>query len=437
MKTQLYATEEQYTKLQSFRQACFECLGSARDTLFELGDAVLLTPSASSFVQLSLSPMFRRRWPSIYEALQDGSPDQNALLKVYLGELPTEGRLLIAGDHTAWPRPSAPTVADRTVEHHPTSVPGNRPITVGHGYSTLAFLPLEGRSWALAFLHERILGDQTPLEKAASQLRNLCQGLSMRVVSLWDSEYGCASFVQKTSDIPADKIVRLRPNRCLWGPAPPYCGFGRPRIHGDKFKLSDPATWSEPVATLEKNDPVLGQVRICQFNELHFSKTPDHPMVVIRIERLDARNTRRDPKFMWLAWIGESPPELELWWRWYLSRFGIDHWYRFVKQRLYWTLPKVKTPEQAERWSNLMPMLTWELWLARNIVLDHPLPWQKPQKHLTPGRVCQSMGGLLAQIGTPTQCPKPRGKSPGWTKGRQRTPSVRYPVVKKTKKKQT
>ena len=81
MKTQLYATEEQYTKLQSFRQACFECLGSSRDTLFELGDAVLLTPSASSFVQLSLSPMFRRRWSSIYEALQDGNPDRNALLK--------------------------------------------------------------------------------------------------------------------------------------------------------------------------------------------------------------------------------------------------------------------------------------------------------------------------------------------------------------------
>ena len=83
-----------------------------------------------------------------------------------------------------------------------------------------------------------------------------------------------------------------------------------------------------------------------------------------------------------------------------------------------------------------MPLLTWELWLARDIVADRPLPWQKPQPHPTPGRVCQSLGGVLAQLGTPAGRPKPRGKSPGWPRGRPRTPSPRYPVVKKRKKKQ-
>lgn len=117
-----------------------------------------------------------------------------------------------------------------------------------------------------------------------------------------------------------------------------------------------------------------------------------------------------------------------------LRRFGIDHWYRFAKQRLYWTLPRLATPEQAERWSDLMPLMTWELWLARQIVSDHPLPWQKPQAHLTPGRVCQSIGAVLAVIGTPAQPPKPRGKSPGWPKGRVRKRRERYPVVKKRPK---
>lgn len=45
-------------------------------------------------------------------------------------------RPLLAGDHTAWPRPYAPTLAQRTVEHQPTPVPGNRPLTVGQGYAT-------------------------------------------------------------------------------------------------------------------------------------------------------------------------------------------------------------------------------------------------------------------------------------------------------------
>ena len=158
--------------------------------------------------------------------------------------------------------------------------------------------------------------------------------------------------------------------------------------------------------------------------------------MVLRIERLEARGTRRDPKVLWVAWVGAPPPPLEMWWRRYLRRGAVDHWYRFAKQRLRWTLPKVRTPEQAERWSDLMPLLTWELWLARDIVTDHPLPWQKPQPHPTPGRVCQGLGGVLAQIRTPARRPKPRGKSPGWPKGRPRTPSPRYPVVKKSKKKQ-
>ena len=39
---------------------------------------------------------------------------------------------------------------------------------------------------------------------------------------------------------------------------------------------------------------------------------------------------------------------------------------------------------------------------AREIVIDHPLPWQKLIVKLTPGRVAQSMAGVLAAIGTPS-----------------------------------
>jgi hypothetical protein len=36
---------------------------------------------------------------------------------------------------------------------------------------------------------------------------------------------------------------------------------------------------------------------------------------------------------------------------------------------------------------------------------------QKPQKNLSPGRVAESMFGLLVEIGTPAKSPKQRGKS--------------------------
>ena len=60
-----------------------------------------------------------------------------------------------------------------------------------------------------------------------------------------------------------------------------------------------------------------------------------------------------------------------------------------------------------------MPLLTWQLWLAREIIIDHPLPWQKSITNLTPGRIAQSISGVFAAIGTPAQSPQPRGKSPG------------------------
>ena len=50
------STEEQFSNLIAFRQAAYGCLGRAEDALFELADAVLLTPSATSFAALSLCP---------------------------------------------------------------------------------------------------------------------------------------------------------------------------------------------------------------------------------------------------------------------------------------------------------------------------------------------------------------------------------------------
>ncbi len=135
-----------------------------------------------------------------------------------------------------------------------------------------------------------------------------------------------------------------------------------------------------------------------------------------------------------MAWIGAAKLSLEELFKLYLRRFAIEHWNRFAKQRLHWTLPKLGATKKGQRWSDLMPILTWQLWLAREIIEDNPLPWQKPQstERLTPGRVAQSFSGVLVTIGTPAKSPKPRGKSPGWIKGVKRNKKPRYPIVKKT-----
>ncbi len=61
-------------KLKQFRQGVYTILGNAKDALFDLMDAVFIPRSVYSFVELSVSPVFRRQWSSIYSALSDGNP---------------------------------------------------------------------------------------------------------------------------------------------------------------------------------------------------------------------------------------------------------------------------------------------------------------------------------------------------------------------------
>ena len=425
---------EHFNRLIQFRQAAHALFGTARDALFELSDAVLTTPAAQSFAHFSCSRYFRRSWPSVYEALQDGRPQREQLMQLYSQPVSVKDRPILAGDHTAWPRPTAYTLRDRTVEHQPTPVPGNRPITLGHGYSSLVWVPEAKGSWALPLLHERITTTESAFDKAQQQLKQVAKQLSVRAISLWDAEYGCAPFLLATAKIPADKCIRLRPNLCLFGPPPPYKGRGRRPIHGAKFKFKDATTWASPAIDLEMDDPDLGKIRVQIWHDLHLRKAAPCPMRVARIQRLESKGSRRLPKVIWIGWIGEEPPDSTTWWRYYMRRYAVDHWYRFAKQRLHWTLPMVSTPEQGERWSDLMPFMTWELWLARSLGVDKPLPWQKTQPDLTPGRVCQGLSDIFAQIGTPAAAPKPRGKAPGWVKGRLRKSRQRFDVVKRQPK---
>ena len=60
----------------------------------------------------------------------------------------------------------------------------------------------------------------------------------VRPIATYDSEYGSAAFVNLTEDIPADLLMRLRPNRFLYKAPEAYSGCGRPCKHGDKFQLA-------------------------------------------------------------------------------------------------------------------------------------------------------------------------------------------------------
>ena len=59
-----------YERSQKFRQETYQMLGKAEDATFELMDSIMTTKNASCLAEFSLSPLFRRKWSSTYEALQ-------------------------------------------------------------------------------------------------------------------------------------------------------------------------------------------------------------------------------------------------------------------------------------------------------------------------------------------------------------------------------
>ena len=117
------------------------------------------------------------------------------------------------------------------------------------------------------------------------------------------------------------------------------------------MKLSDPTTWGIPVEKVEINDPTWGLIEIQRWSQFHFYHSPDYPMEIILIQRKRKGLSQKAAKPMWLAWIGSEKLSLESFWKFYLRRFAIEHWNRFVKQRLHWTLPKFGTPQMSQRWS--------------------------------------------------------------------------------------
>jgi hypothetical protein len=156
-------------------------------------------------------------------------------------------------------------------------------------------------------------------------------------------------------------------------------------------------------------------------------------VVLVEVERLPRGERRRKPKALWLWWHGEGEPDLNLVWKAYRRRFDVEHFVKFLKGTLGWTALRVRHPEQADRWTWLVLAAYAQLLLARGLVANRRLPWERPlpTHKLTPTRVLRSFASLLPLVGTPARAPKPRGRSPGRPKGRLSGPARRYPAVKK------
>jgi hypothetical protein len=130
----------------------------------------------------------------------------------------------------------------------------------------------------------------------------------------------------------------------------------------------------------------------------------------------------RHPKPVWL-WCSTpelAPADVDRLWQAFLRRFDLEHTFRFLKQTLGWTRPKLRTPAQADRWTWLILTAHTQLRLARHLAEDLRRPWEKPATkpgRLTPARVRRGFRNLRPKTALPAGAPKPSrpgaGRPPG------------------------
>ena len=234
-----------FSALAAFRQELYATFGNGRDALFDACDALLTETQARSFVELSLSPLFVRRWSRLYQAVQNAKIDREALRKAFACSAPAptpDKRLVLGIDASSIARPQSPTARDRTYVHQSNLPQGSVPTAPGWQFSTLTALPDTPSSWTYILDHIRIQSQQTQGQAAAQQPTALVPQLASRPLLLGDGYYGGVTFLQQIADVPCDALLRLAKNRVLYRPAPPpTAGRGAPRKDGARFQPQDGA----------------------------------------------------------------------------------------------------------------------------------------------------------------------------------------------------
>jgi hypothetical protein len=445
-----------------FRRELRECFTRRKDALFELVDGILCTPGPVwSLPHLSLESAFRRGHGSVYAALSAGEIDTGRL-----GDLLTDAavagpqaghRRWFAVDVSSWLRPAAVTSPERLYCHSHTRHYNGKPYVPGWPYQWVCALDDRRDAWVAPVQVDRLQAGMTPSRLAAAQVRAVTARLSRdqqaqapAPVFVFDAGYDAPALSMALADLPVQLLIRLRTDRVFYhdpAPRPPNRPGPQPR-HGPRFVLADPTTWPPADQTATFCTRQYGTVHVTAWKNLHpilsSDRRPAHlrgtikPIVrgtVIRaqVETLPKAAARAGHTTeLWLWWHGHHAPDLNECWRAYLRRFDIEHFFRFAKTTLGWTTPALRTPDQADRWSWLIAAATTQLHLARPLVADHRMPWDRPRPpdQLSPARARRGFPYIRHTIGTPADPPKPTGRSPGRPKGRLSGRAQRHRIIK-------
>lgn len=275
-------------KLKKFRTDLFALFKYRSDSTMDLIDAFAGQPSKESIVKISLSNLFRRTYSSItdvvdnlfrQEANVNLKPDEMEEAHFKITELlieqcpqpikrPFE---LMAVDCSSNDRIYSKKLEDRGFVHSPTKVPGQLPITVGHQYSTVVFLPekidLSEPHWVVPLSTERVKTKESGTVVGMQQIINIATSDHFKnklCVAVSDSAYSNGRRLKNANnENNLINISRLRNNRHFHLPisivetGKPK-KVGRPKVYGECWTLKNPGEPNEKI--IEKRFTASGRV---------------------------------------------------------------------------------------------------------------------------------------------------------------------------------
>jgi hypothetical protein len=454
--------------LSRFRRDFHACLTARADELSELADAVLCADGpVRTLAGLSLAPEHRRGHGALYDAVNHGRIGI-ARLRRSLAGLPlpraADGRLMLAVDVSNWLRPGAATSPDRLFCHVYGRGKGQAQMIPGWPYSVIAALEPGRTSWTAVLDAVRLGPDDDETAVTAIQVRDVISRLiaaghwrqgDPAILVIFDAGYDVTRLAYLLADLPAELLGRLRSDRVMQLPAPPRQPgtMGRPRKHGGEMALTDPATWPAPEITTRTVTSRYGMAAAAAWDRVHPRLTHraawldhDGPLPVIEGTlirlRVDHLPGDRDPKpvWLWFSRTGATPDDADRLWQGFLRRFDLEHTFRLFKQVLGWTVPKIRDPKAADRWTWLIISCHAQLRLARALAADLRRPWERPAPpgRLTPARVRRGFRNIRATAAQPAGAPKPGKPGPGRPPGsKNRRPAPRHDVGKTTRRELT
>ena len=407
--------------------------------------------------ELSLEPECRRGHGGVYDAVNAGQV-QIARLRWAVTALPLpawpDGRIRLAVDVSSWLRPDAACSPGRSFCHCYGRGNNSAQMIPGWPYSLVAALEPGRTCWTLLLDAIRIGPDDDLAAVTAAQVREVVTRIiaaghwrdgDPEILVIFDAGYEPARLAYLLRDLPVQVLGRLASHRVLRQPPPPRepGQMGRPVRHGRELKLGDEATHPEPDVRTTTGTTRYGTAIARAWHRMHprlkargawagyQGKLPVIEGTLIKLT-VDHLPHEREPKPVWL-WTSRpdaDPAEVDRCWQAFLRRF--EHTFRFLKQVLGWTRPKLRDPAAADRWTWLIIAAHTQLYLARGLAEDLRLPWQAPARdgRLTPARVRRGFRNIHRTMPRLTAAPKPGpGRPPG---SKNRRPATRHDVGKAT-----